>query len=203
MEKLISDKELECINDSMEDVINNVKVGVDKLLQIITYFNIKDYKNKENIEELLDMNKSFSDYFDMIEERLKEVISHLDSSLNIEEDYEGVDIETQLDIIEDKLSLLQDKVSNLEKSDLDILENKANNSKLDKIPNYARAKVTENAHLMFNKLPIDQLRCNISNIDFNDFEKVLKKMLEDSDIQFMTNDEFYKTAKEILENMQK
>lgn len=203
MEKLISDKDLECINDSMEDVINNVKVGVDKLLQIITYFNIKDYKNKENIEELLDMNKSFSDYFDMIEERLKEVISHLDSSLNTEEDYEGVDIETLLDIVEDKLSLLQDKVSKLEKSDLDILENKANNPKLDKIPNYARAKVTENAHLMSNKLPIDQLRCNISNIYFNDFEEVLKRMLEDSDIQFMTNDEFYKTAKEILENMQK
>ena len=34
---------------------------------------------EKNLRELLEMNKSFSDYFDMIEDRLKVILSKLDN----------------------------------------------------------------------------------------------------------------------------
>lgn len=137
MEKLISDKELECINASMMDVMNNAKIGIEKLVQIIQYFNEGDCENKKNLRELLEMNKSFSDYFDMIEDRLKVILSKLDN-FHREEDYDGIDIETLLNLIDEKLDRTLNKIPNEEEDSLDELENKLNNPDLDKIPDYAK-----------------------------------------------------------------
>jgi hypothetical protein len=207
MEKLISDKELECINASMMDVMNNAKIGIEKLVQIIQYFNEGDCENKKNLRELLEMNKSFSDYFDMIEDRLKVILSKLDN-FHREEDYDGIDIETLLNLIDEKLDRTLNKIPNEEEDSLDELENKLNNPDLDKIPDYAKVGITIEAPIASNKLPIDQVKCTSPDINelFSNFGEMVKEMLKSSDIEYITNDDYLKSLnfiKEMIENISK
>lgn len=204
MEKLISDKELECINASMMDVMNNAKIGIEKLVQIIQYFNEGDCENKKNLRELLEMNKSFSDYFDMIEDRLKVILSKLDN-FHREEDYDGIDIETLLNLIDEKLDRTLNKIPNEEEDSLDELENKLNNPDLDKIPDYAKVGITIGAPIASNKLPIDQVKCTSPDINklFSNFGEMVKEMLKSSDIEYITNDDYLKSLKEMIKNISK
>lgn len=204
MEKLISDKELEYINTSMMDVMNNAKIGIEKLVQIIQYFNEGDCENKKNLRELLEMNKSFSDYFDMIEDRLKVILSKLDN-FHREEDYDGIDIETLLNLIDEKLDRTLNKIPNEEEDSLDELENKLNNPDLDKIPDYAKVGITIGASIASNKLPIDQVKCTSPDL-FSNFGEMVKEMLKSSDIEYITNDDYLKSLnfiKEMTENISK
>lgn len=206
MEKLINDKELECINDSMMGVVNDAKIGIEKLIQIISYFNEGDLENKKNIRELVEMNKSFSDYFDMIENRLKVILYTLNNfhKEDEDEDYNGVDIETLLDYIDVKL----DRALSKKQDSLAELEERLNNPNLDTVPNYARSGITQEATVTTNKLPIDQVKCASFNIDnlFTNFEVLVKEMLKSSDIEYITNDDYLKSLnfiKEILQNISK
>lgn len=185
MDKILNDVELEEITNSMNRTMEETNNKVQDLLEVIRIYNEVDHVNKKNIEELVECNRSFSDYFDILEGKIRTlaICSNIPDWI-----CDSSDMETLLDM------LLESKENSIEE--------KCNNPKLDIVPTYAKSGYTVNSIVAKNKLPLDQCKVSISE-GLSTYEGMFKEMLESSDIQYITNDDFIKLFSELLKVLSK